>query len=100
MKITVESPRIRLSEKLQKQIENKFSHLEKLSDRIVNCDVILKKEKNNKQKNFTVEARLLVPKELLFATEKAETFEIALDKVVDDMQQQLRRWKEEFEEVG
>jgi putative sigma-54 modulation protein len=99
MKITIESPHIRISQKLQKLVHAKFSHLGKMYDRIVNCDVILKKENNDRQKFYTVEARLLVPKELLFAIEKAETFEIALTKLTDDLEHQLRRHKQELEKL-
>ena len=99
MKITIESPRIKVSQKLEKQVRTKFMHLGKIYPRIVSCDVLLRKEKDSKQKYFSAEARLLVPGELLFATEKAETFEIALDKLSDDLAQQLRRHKESWEEA-
>ena len=99
MKITIESPHIRISQKLEKQIHTKFAQLGKMYDRIVNCDVLLKKENDDKKKFYTVEARLVVPKALLFATEKEETFEIALDKLIDDLEHQLRRHKEELEEA-
>lgn len=68
-------------------------------DRIINCDVVLKKENDDRQEFYTAEAKLLVPKELLFATEKAEAFEIALDKLINDLEHQLRRHKEELEET-
>lgn len=99
MKITIESPHIRISQKLNKQIQTKFTQLGKMYERIAGCEVVLKREKNDKQKYYTVEARLLVPHELFFATEKAETFEMALDKLIDDIEHQLRRYKEEIEEA-
>ena len=71
-----------------------------MSDRIVSCDVLLKKEENDKQLKYIVEARLNVPGKSLFATERAETFEIALDKLIDDVIHQLRRYKEHMAEVG
>ena len=45
-----------------------------------------------------VEAKMEVPKEILFASEKDETFEMALDKVIHDLEHQLRRYKEELED--
>lgn len=99
MKITIESPGIRISQKLQRLIHTKFSRFEKRCDRIVNCDVVLKKEKDNKQKYFTAEARLLIPQKLVFATEKAVTFETAIDKLIDDLEHQLQRRKEALQEV-
>lgn len=99
MKITIESPHVRISEKLTQQINVKFNQLHKMFTRIIHCELLLKKENNTQKKFFTVEAKLMVPKELLFATEKAETFETAIDKLIDNLEHQLRRHKEELEEA-
>jgi ribosome-associated translation inhibitor RaiA len=45
-----------------------------------------------------MEAKMEVPGRLLFASDKDETFEMALDKVIHDLEHQLRRYKEELDE--
>ena len=96
MKLLIESPRCEAGEKLVQQIENRFAHLDKIHGHINHCDVVLKREKNSQQKSCSIEARVEVPGSLLFAMEKEETFECALTKLVEDLEHQLRRYKEEF----
>ena len=99
MKITIESPHIQVSQQMIKAIETKLSNLIKKYERTVICDVILRKEKDDEQKNFHVEAKLQVPRGLLFANEKAESFEAALDKLIENIKRQLQKHKEKIEEV-
>jgi ribosomal subunit interface protein len=58
--------------------------------------VVLKHEKNGHQKGFTVEVRLAVPKEDLFAEEAAESFSLALERVTDDLKKQITKRKDKF----
>jgi putative sigma-54 modulation protein len=95
MNITISSPHLVITSALEEQVKKKFTHISKMFDRIESCDVLLKKEENDKWKKYIAEARLLVPGKTLFATERAKTFEIALDELVDDIKQQLRRYKVE-----
>ena len=99
MQIIIESPHISISPKLEKELRRKFSHLEKLYDRILKCDVVLKKEKNDERKDYSVEGSLFVPGEVLFATERESSFELALNKLISALEHQLRRHKEELEDV-
>ena len=99
MQIIIESPHISIPPKLEKELRGKFSHLEKFYHRISKCDVVLKKEKNDEQKDCSIEANLFVPGEVLFATERESSFETALNKLIDALEHQLRRHKEELEEV-
>jgi len=99
MQLTIESPGLPTDDQLNNLIESKFEDLSKYFDRVVDCQVVLKKENDDRQKFFKVDARLTVPQKLLFATEKAETFEKAVQMVVDDLEHQLRRFKEEREEA-
>lgn len=99
MQLQIESPHIETGKTLTNLVRRKFEHLGKRYDRINRCDVVLRKEKNNKQKYFFVEAKMEVPQTILFAHDKAESFEIALDKVINDLEHQLNRHKEEIEEV-
>jgi putative sigma-54 modulation protein len=100
MQLRIESPHFDQDEKLMELVRTKFEHLGKRFDRITHCDVVLRKEKSDIQKYFFVEAKLETPKKtVLFASDRAETFELALDKVIHDLEHQLRRYKEELEEL-
>jgi putative sigma-54 modulation protein len=99
MQIQIESPGIETGEKLINLIRTKFDHLGKRYERINRCDVLLKKVKSDKKKYFFIEAKMEVPRRILFASDNAESFEAALDKVIHDLEHQLNRHKEEIEEV-
>ncbi len=98
MKLQIESPHVEPDKKLVKLVRSKFEHLGKKYDRINRCDVLLRKEKSDVQKIFSIEVKMEVPGTMLFASDKAETFELALDKVIHDLEHQLRRFKEEIQE--
>jgi putative sigma-54 modulation protein len=98
MLLQIESPHIELTKETENHIRSKFEHLGKRYDRINHCDIVLRKEENDEQKYFFVEAKMEVPRIILFAQEKDETIFVAVDKVIQDLEQQLRRYKEELEE--
>ena len=93
MQYVIQSPRIRISEKTELAIQEKFDRLEKVFDRILQGHIVLKKEKEDKQNHFVVEARLVVPGNDLYASEKAESFEIAAENVVIDLESQIKKHK-------
>jgi len=99
MQVIIESPGVHINEKLEKLIHQKFEHFSKIYERITKCTVILKKEKDDHNKNHIVEAQLSVSKKLLFASEHDESFEIALQKVIDGLAHQLQKYKDERQEV-
>ena len=98
MQIQIQSIHFDAGEQLQSQAIEKLSKLEKLSDRIEYCNVILKKEKSDNKKKFLVEVKLAVPKQDLFASERAESFGQALDMVMDDLKKQIKKHKEKLKE--
>lgn len=99
MELTIESPGVQTNDKLESLIRSKFDDLEKIYGRITNCLVVLRKENDDRKKYFHVEAQLAAPQKTLFANDKAETFEIALHKVIGDLEHQLHRYKEEREDA-
>jgi len=99
MQLQIESPHIEPGKKLTNFIRSKFEHLSKRYDRIKHCDVVLRKQKSDKQEFFLVEAKMEIPRTILFASDKAESFEMALDKVINELEHQLNRHKDEIEEV-
>lgn len=93
MDIIIQSPRIRVSNRLERVLFEKFGIFEKPSYRIVRCEVVLRKEKSATDEGFVVEARLILPGNDLFARETASKFEIAAEEVCLELQRQLRKRK-------
>ena len=79
-------------------IQKKFEHFDKLYDRIEYCNVVLYEEKSDVQNSFFIEATMKVPRNTLFSSNRATSFELALDKVVNDLESQLRRHKDKLRE--
>jgi putative sigma-54 modulation protein len=99
MQLHIESPHFEPDEKLMELVRSRFEHLGKRYDRIGDCSVVLRKEQSDVQKCSFIEAKMELPKStILFASEQEERFEVALDKVIDDLAHQLRKFKEELEE--
>jgi ribosomal subunit interface protein len=99
MKINIESPHLVLSQNLKHKIEYKFSHLQKLYDRITSCDITVFKQKDDEQKNYFIEAKLLLPQDALFVKENAEHFDKALYQSVKNLLRQVREYKEQLKEI-
>lgn len=99
MQLVIESPGLPTDDNLEILIRSKFDDLEKIYGRMTNAQVVLRKENDDRKKYFHVEVQLAVPQKTLFAKEQAETFEIALHKVMDDLTHQLHRYKDVQEEV-
>lgn len=93
MQIQIQSIHFTATDQLADVATEKLSKLEKLYDRIEYCNIILKEVKNDIKKKYLVEVKLAVPKEDLFASEKAESFERALDQVTDDLKKQIIKRK-------
>jgi ribosomal subunit interface protein len=84
--------------KLTDLIQAKFDHLGKRYERIGHCDVVLRKEPGDMLKNYFVEAKMTLPGAILFSSDRNTTFKTALDKVIHDLEHQLRHFKEVLEE--
>ncbi|MEK6782586.1 MAG: ribosome-associated translation inhibitor RaiA [Bacteroidota bacterium] len=94
MNIITQTPHIKkLNPKTQRAVEEKFERFDKLFDRIERCNILLKKERNEKRDNFLVEATLVVPGNDLFAKELAESFEVAAEKVCQNLESQIKKHK-------
>ena len=81
------------SEELRQLVLRKVQRLEKFYDRIVAADVYLKAS-NHANDEATAEIRLNVPADTLFCAESGASFEEAIDKASDNMERQLKRFKE------
>src|SRR5687768_12396524 len=96
MQIQVQSIHFDAEAQLLEDVTKKLSKLEKLYDRIESCNVMLRQEKSVDQKKFLVEVRMAIPGEDLFASEKAESFGRALDRVSQDLKKQIIKHKEKL----
>ncbi len=94
MQLLIESPHTNANDELKSLIIEKFHHLEKIYDHITEGRVTLRHQEDDHKQNCILEARLLVPGDILFAREHAAAFEIALPKVLDSLSHQLHRYKE------
>lgn len=98
MQIQIESPHLEVSQHLEQLTQNKFNHLGRKFSRISRCEIVFRKEKNAKQKSFFIEATVAVPGTVLFASERDTSFEIALENLLNNLERQLEKRKEELEE--
>jgi putative sigma-54 modulation protein len=92
MKLKVQSIHFNADRKLVNFIQKKVGKLETYFDRMVDGEVFLKLN-NEGAENKTVEIKLNLPGNQLFATEKARTFEAATDQAADALKSQLKKFK-------
>jgi putative sigma-54 modulation protein len=92
MKLKVQSIHFDADTKLVDFIQKKVDKLETFFDRMVDGEVFLRLN-NEGIDNKTVEIKLNLPGEQLFATEKARTFEAATDQATDALRNQLNKFK-------
>jgi putative sigma-54 modulation protein len=92
MKLQVHSIHFDADIKLINFIQKKLDKLETFYDRMVDGEVFLRLN-NEGRENKTVEVKLRVPGQSLFATEKAKTFEEATDLAADALRAQLTKFK-------
>lgn len=92
MKLQVHSIHFDADSKLINFIQKKLNKLETFYDRMVDGEVFLRLN-NEGIENKTVEIKLRLPGEQLFATEKARSFEAATGLAADALRMQLRKFK-------
>ena len=92
MKLQVHSIHFVADQKLVDFIQRKVDKLETLYDRMVDGEVFLRLN-NEGIENKTVEIKLKVPGNQLFAKEQATSFEAAADLATEALRKQLRKFK-------
>jgi putative sigma-54 modulation protein len=97
MKVQVHSIHFDADRKLVDFIQKKLDKLETFYDRLVDGEVFLRLN-NEGVENKTVEIKLNVPGNQLFATEKARSFEAAADLATDALTMQLKKYKTKMQE--
>jgi putative sigma-54 modulation protein len=92
MNLQMHSIKFDADEKLLNLIQKKVNKLETFYDRIVDGEVFLKLN-NTGVENKTVEIKLNIPGDQLFAESSAKTFEIAMDEAADALKRQITKYK-------
>ena len=92
MKLKVHSIHFDADSKLIRFIQRKVDKLERFYDRLVDGEVFLRLN-NEGIENKTVEIKLNLPGNQLFAMEKARSFEAATDNATEALRNQLVKFK-------
>jgi putative sigma-54 modulation protein len=92
MKLQVHSIHFNADVKLIDFIQKKIDKLETFYDRMVDGEVFLRLN-NEGVENKTVEIKLKVPGNQLFAKEQAKSFEEATDLATEALRTQLKKFK-------
>jgi putative sigma-54 modulation protein len=93
MKLQVHSIHFDADAKLVEFIQKKVNKLETFYDRVVDGEVFLRIN-NEGIDNKTVEIKVKVPGNQLFAKEHARSFEAATDLATEALRNQLKKFKE------
>lgn len=92
MNLQMHSIKFDADKKLLDLIQKKMDKLETFYDRIVDGEVFLKLN-NTGIENKTVEIKLNIPGDQLFAEASAKTFEVATDDAAQALRNQLKKYK-------
>lgn len=92
MKLNMHSIHFDADVKLLEFIQRKIDKLETFYDQIVDGEVFLRVN-NSKVENKTVEIKLNIPGNQLFAKEEAKSFEEATDLAAEALRRQLKKFK-------
>lgn len=98
MTIHIESLHLEENREFTKEINEKIEHLGKKYPMIHQTNIVLRKEKSDVQKNCFVSAKVAIPGRMLFASEGQSDFRTAFDKVLQDLENQLKKTKELMQE--
>lgn len=92
MKLQMHSIHFDADVKLLDFVQRKVDKLETFYDQIVDGEVFMRLN-NSKVENKTVEIKINIPGNQLFAKEEAKTFEEATDQATEALRRQLRKFK-------
>lgn len=96
MNIKINAVKFKPDQKLEQFVNDKVGKLEKHFDGITSCEVILKVDKPESDGNKIAELQLALPKQNLFNSKQADSFEEAVLQAVDAMKVQLTKYKEKL----
>lgn len=96
MKVDIQSIRFTADYRLLEFITKKVEKVNTFFDGIKSADVYLRVEKDAEKENKTVEIKLNISGNPIFAKEHANTFEAATDMVMDKLVAQVKKHKEKI----
>lgn len=96
MKLQMHSIHFDADQKLVNFIEKKVDKLNTFFDRIIDGEVFMRIDKDTSNENKTIEIKLNIPGNQLFAKEKSRSFEAATDEAVESLRRQLKKHKEKL----
>lgn len=96
MNAKITSLHFKADTKLENFIQEKIDKLVKKSDQVIGTEVTLKIENAEKPENKTVEIKLIIRGNDLFASKTEKSFEEATDNAVDALRKQLIKSKEKI----
>ena len=96
MKVRTKAIHFTADQKLIQFIHRKLNKLERLFDRIIGVEVVMKLENAGKIKDKIVEIYLKVPGETIIIKETQKTFEKALDFMLPVVKRKLKQHKEKM----
>lgn len=93
MKTTFTARHFDASQQLKEYSVDAVQKLDQFYDRIVTCDIILEPTPDDEEPQ-QAELNVKIPQTLLNAKEQAPTYEQAMNKVVDNITRQLKKYKD------
>jgi len=94
VQLNVRSVNFDADQKLIDFIQGRVNKLTVFFDHIIHADVYLRVDNNHEIENKTVEIRLGIPGNDLFAKKTAKNFEAATDEVTEALRRQAKKRKE------
>lgn len=94
MKLQMHSIHFDADHKLTDFIQRKADKLDTFYDRIIDGEVFMRLDKNEKNANKIIEIKLNVPGKQLFAKNQSDSFEGAADEAVEGLRRQIKKFKE------
>lgn len=93
MKTTFTARHFQPSPELHAYAEDSVQKLDQFFDRIITCDIILEPLADN-ENPFQAEVNMRVPQKLINAKEQSDSYELAINEVVENATRQLKKYKE------
>ena len=89
MQITFTARHFKATESLKKYIDTEVERLQKFFDGIVDCDVVLEKERNN----HIADISLKISNGVLAVKESSDDFYKSIDLAVGKLERQIKKYK-------
>jgi|TARA_Y100000592_G_C5383246_1_gene274511 putative sigma-54 modulation protein len=94
MKLQMHSIHFDADRKLIDFIQKKADKLDTFYDRIIDGEVFMRLDKNERNENKIVEIKLNVPGKQFFAKHQTDSFEGAADEAIEGLRRQIKKYKE------